>query len=238
MSLNTNCRDEIVPILRALQHLYGSAALRDAVLADVAAHVNRSTSAKLGRDGMTFWRILVLAAVRLGCDLDYDKLQDLAENHRRLRQIMGLDGWDDKRSSDYRRIWENVTRVRPETIEKINNRIVAAGHELAPQAAEAVRGDGFVVQSNIHYPTDSSLIADGLKNVIGLAVVLANALGVDGWRQHRHLLKQIDRLVRTIASVARKKGQTIAIACGGRTANCWNWRAGCLPAPPRRTTWR
>jgi hypothetical protein len=26
----------------------------------------------------------------LGCNLDYDKLQDLAENHRSLRQIMGL----------------------------------------------------------------------------------------------------------------------------------------------------
>ena len=206
VSLNTNCRDEIVPILRALQHLYASADLRDAILGDVAADVNRSSSAKRGREGMTYWQILVLAAVRLGCDLDYDKLQDLAENHLRLRQIMGLDGWDDKRSFDYRRIWENVTRVRPETIEMINQRIVAAGHELAPQAAEAVRGDGFVVKSNIHYPTDSSLIADGLKNVIGLTIVLAQALGLGGWRQHRHLLKQVDRLAQAIASVARKKG--------------------------------
>jgi hypothetical protein len=30
-----------------------------------------------------------LAAARLGCNLDYDKLQDLAESHRSLRQIMG-----------------------------------------------------------------------------------------------------------------------------------------------------
>lgn len=207
VSLNTECRDEIVPILRALQHIYSRPELRDAILADVADDVNGSSSAKRGREGMTYWQILVLSAVRLGCDLDYDKLQDLAENHLRLRQIMGLGAWDAKEPSfDYRRIWENLTRVSPPTLEKINHRIVAAGHELAPQAAEAVRGDGFVVQTNIHYPTDSSLIADGLKNVIRLAVILATALGVPGWRQHRHLLKRVYQLARTIASVARKKG--------------------------------
>ena len=29
--------------------------------------------------GLDYWHITVLASVRLGCDLDYDKLQDLAE---------------------------------------------------------------------------------------------------------------------------------------------------------------
>jgi len=35
----------------------------------------------------------VLAAARLGCNLDYDQPQDLAENHRSLRQIMGIGDW-------------------------------------------------------------------------------------------------------------------------------------------------
>jgi len=206
VTLNTNCRDEIVPILRALQHLYSQPSVRDAILADVAGDVNGSTSAKRGREGMTYWQILVLAAVRLGCNLDYDKLQDLAENHLCLRQIMGLGGWDDKQSFDHRRIWENVRRISPRTIEKINHRIVAVGHEVAPQAAEAVRGDGFVVQTNIHYPTDSSLIRDGLRHVLRLSALLAVALGASGWRQHKHLLKQIGKLTRKIGSLARKKG--------------------------------
>jgi len=204
--LNTNCRDEIIPILRALQHIYSQVEVRDAILADVASDVNGSCSAKLGREGMTYWQILVLAAVRLGCNLNYDKLQDLAENHRRLRQLMGLDGWDDQRSFDYRRIWENVCRVQPQTLEKINHRLLAVGHQLAPDAGKAVRGDGFVVQTNIHYPTDSSLLADGLRHVIRLSAELAEALGADGWRQHRHLQKRVKQLTRQISSVARKKG--------------------------------
>ncbi len=88
VKLNLNCRDEIIPILRALQHVYGQEPLRRELLGLVGQDVNRSSSSKLGRRGMNYWEITVLAAARLGCNLDYDKLQDLAENHRHLRQIM------------------------------------------------------------------------------------------------------------------------------------------------------
>ncbi len=37
--LNANCRDEIVPILRALQHLYSQPQVRDEILRKVAADV-------------------------------------------------------------------------------------------------------------------------------------------------------------------------------------------------------
>ena len=55
---------------------------------------------------------------------------------------------------------------------------------MEPKAAErVVGGDSFVVETNIHYPTDSSLIADGLRKVPGLAVQLAALFGLFGWRQ-------------------------------------------------------
>ena len=79
VTLNLNCRDEIIPILRGLQHLYSNASLRRQLLTLVGKDVNQKTSRKYGRRGMNYWEIAVLAAVRLGCNLDYDKLQDLAE---------------------------------------------------------------------------------------------------------------------------------------------------------------
>jgi hypothetical protein len=82
VKLNLECRDEIIPILRALQHLYADDSLRRELLALVGKDVNGDTSRKHGRRGMNYWEITVLAAARLGCNLDYDKLQDLAENHR------------------------------------------------------------------------------------------------------------------------------------------------------------
>jgi len=205
--LNLNCRDEIIPILRALQHVYARTGWRDELLQLIGKDVNPDSSADRGREGLSYWAILVLAAVRLGCNFDYDKLQDLAEQHRRLRQMMGIGDWDEQTEFDWRRIRDNLCLVRPPTLEKINQLIVAAGHELAPTAIEAVRGDTFVVETNIHYPTESTLIEDGLGEVVTRAAALATAHGLLGWRQHEHLLQNLKEIVRQIGRTARAKSQ-------------------------------
>lgn len=60
--------------------------------------------------------------------------------------------------------------------------MVAEGHRLAPQAPEAVRGDGFVTETNIQYPTDASLVVDGLRVMLRLVARLSKLTGVTGWR--------------------------------------------------------
>ena len=96
VQLNLHCRDEIIPVLRALQHIHGQPKLRKEILDLVAQDVNDASRHDRGREGLDYWQILVLAAVRLGCNLDYDKLQDLAEQHRALRQIMGVGDWEER----------------------------------------------------------------------------------------------------------------------------------------------
>jgi transposase, IS5 family len=203
--LNLNCRDEIIPILRALQHVYEQARLRDEILGLIGKDVNRGSSPDRGRNGLSYWSIMVLATVRLGCNFDYDKLQDLAEQHRALRLIMGIGDWDEQTDFDWRRIRDNVCLLQPATIEKINHLIVAAGHELKPEAIEAVRGDTFVVETNIHYPTESTLIEDGLGKVVVLAAALAEAHDLPGWRQHEHLLQNVKDIVLQIGRTSRAK---------------------------------
>jgi hypothetical protein len=207
VQLNLNCRDEIIPILRALQHVYEDVPLRRELLGLVGKDVNGGSSRKHGRRGLDYWSITVLASVRLGCNFDYDKLQDLAEQHRNLRLMMGIGDWEEKVDFDWRRIRDNVCLLQPKTLEKINHLIVGAGHELAPEAAKAVRGDSFVVETNIHYPTESSLIGDGLRKVVTLAAELAREHGLAGWRQYRYVLKNVKDIVREIGRVSRAKGQ-------------------------------
>jgi transposase, IS5 family len=207
VKLNLNCRDEIIPILRALQHIYSDSKGRREILDLVGDDVNRETSDEHGRPGMAYWQIVVLAAVRLGCNLDYDKLQDLAEQHRNLRLVMGIGDWQEEVDFDWRRIRDNLCHLRPETLKKINDLIVTAGHKLAPKAIEAVRGDTFVVETNIHHPTESSLIGDGLRKVLPLAAELAEQKGLSGWRQHEHILKNVRKLVQKIGRASRAKGQ-------------------------------
>jgi hypothetical protein len=207
LQLNFNCRDEIIPILAALKHIYLQPKLRDEVLRAVARDVNRDSSPKRGREGMDYWPILVLAAVRLGCNFNYDRLQDLAEQHRTLRQVMGIGEWDEESDFNWRTIRNNIALLRPETLERINHAIVAEGYRLVPEAAETVRVDSFVAETNIHYPTESSLIRDGLRKVLSLCVAIATLAGARGWRQHKHLYQKAKSLVRRIERLAARKGQ-------------------------------
>jgi transposase, IS5 family len=204
--LNLNCRDEIIPVLRALQQIYSRPELRDPILDLVAADVNQESRDDVGREGMDYWHILVLASVRLGCNLDYDKLQNLAEEHRSLRQIMKIGDWSDENDFNWRRIRDNVCLLRPATIERISHLVVAEGQRLQPEAAKKVRADSFVMETNIHWPTESTLIRDGLRKLIPLCVSLALALGVSGWRQAAHLFQQVKRRSHRIERIAARKG--------------------------------
>ena len=52
-----------------------------------------------------------------------------------------------------------------------------------------MRADFFVVNTNIHWPSDSSLIRDGIRKILELCVDIDSVLKHGGWRQSRHLLK-------------------------------------------------
>ena len=203
--LNFNCRDELIPILRGLQEVYSTPTLRDQILKLVQQDVSAESRSDRGREGLSYWCILVLAAARLGCNLDYDKLQDLAENHRALRGILQVGEFDETNFS-WKRIRDNVCLLRPETIEEINQKIVIQGHTLVPDAVQTMRADSFVVETNIHYPTDSSLIVDGIRKILELSEPLAKSRGLSGWRQHAQLLKGVKSVARQIARIAAKKG--------------------------------
>lgn len=204
--LNLECRDELIPILRALQHIYSQPESRDVILNLIAEDVNQNSRNDVGREGMDYWQILVLAAVRLGCNLDYDKLQDLAEQHRNLRHVMGIGDWCDATDFGWRRIRDNICLLKPTTIEKISQLIVAEGHRLEPEAAKQSRADSFVVETNIHWPAESTLIRDGVRKIIELCVRITSKTKVTGWRQSVHLLKKVKRHSRNTERISSRKG--------------------------------
>ena len=43
-----------------------------------------------GRRGLDLWQILVLGVVRLGLDAAWDRMEDLANHHTLLRQMLGV----------------------------------------------------------------------------------------------------------------------------------------------------
>ena len=229
VELNIECRDEIVPILVALRYIHSRPDLRDAILQLVARDVNRESRRDIGREGLDDWQILVLAAVRLGCNLNYDKLQDLAEQHRELRHTMGVGDWNDQTSFNWRRIRNTLCRLSAETMSNISQLIGMAGHEIDPEAVKRVRADSFVADTNIHYPTDSSLILDGVQKIIALCFAISQELDLTGWRQREHLLRKIKSIAIAISRISghkepkQKKNSSVNIrSCLSEQAKCCN----------------
>lgn len=198
-------RHEMVPILMALQHLCskGVSALQ-IVCKLIRKDIIDEQDERYGCTGLSYWEILVLASVRLGCNLDYDQLSDLADNHTKLRQMMGLGFFDSKR---YPRstINDNLTCLSIQTLEAISDIIVEEGHRFCPEAIEKVRGDSFVVQTNIHYPTDTNLLFDGIRKIIELTLKIAQDHSISGWRKHKYLLRLAKQIRRKIEKAARSK---------------------------------
>ena len=204
--LNLECRSRIVPILRAVQQVYSKADVTAAIMKLIEADVNLDTRKDCGRTGMDYWHIMVLASVRLGCNFTYDHLHDLAENHTRLRAIMGIGAWDGETNFSWRTIRNNICLLKSSTIDAISQIIVAEGHAVVPKAIEQMRADSFVMETNIHYPTDSSLIRDGLRKIIEICLERMSDHQLPGWRQHAYLWTSVKKLARQIDRIAAKKG--------------------------------
>ena len=65
------------------------------------------------------------------------------------------------------------------------------------------------METDIHYPTESSLIGDGMRKIIPLCVELAAEIGQPGWRQGKHLLKRVKEHMRTISQISASKSPRV-----------------------------
>ena len=203
-------RHELIPILMALQHLYvNRPQVRDEICALIQADITRQPNPKLGCTGLSHWEILVLSALRLGGNLDYDQLSDLAACHCKISQMMEISNWDAKRYPKST-IHDNLSSLSAATIDTISALIVAEGHRLHPSAIDKLRADSYVLKKNIHYPTDVNLLLDGTRKVIALCVAMAKLLPLSGWRQHEYHLTKAKRMKRVIDKVARSRSKNKA----------------------------
>jgi hypothetical protein len=132
--LDPRSRDDIPQILRGLQHIYTTPAVREQVFALLGEVLARredgegSVSAEDGRPGMEQWKILVLGALRLGLNADYDRVQELANQHRTVRQMLGHGVWSEEEQYALQTLRDNLRLFTPELLDRINQVVVKAGH--------------------------------------------------------------------------------------------------------------
>jgi hypothetical protein len=83
-----------------------------------------------GRPGMDMWSILVMGVLRLNLNCDYDRLHNLVNNHKTIRQILGHGVVDDQSCYYLQTLKDNVSLLTPEILDQINQVVVNAGHAL------------------------------------------------------------------------------------------------------------
>jgi transposase, IS5 family len=70
-----------------------------------------------------------LGVLRLGLDADYDRIQELANQHKTVRQMLGHSDWLDEQRYELQTIRDNVSLFTPEILDRINQVVVHAGHQ-------------------------------------------------------------------------------------------------------------
>lgn len=211
IDIDLKSRDEIPQLLRGLQYLYTQDELRKKVFELLEENIQPKIDKKTGRPGMNLWTILVMGVFRLDLNWDYDHLQGQVNNHRTLRQMLGHSDIFDTHYYHLQTIKDNVRLLTPELLDKINQLVVSAGHDVVKKKEnEALRGrcDSFVVETNVHYPTDINLLFDAMRKVITLTARLCDVHDILGWRQYAFNLRQVKRKLRMAQLKKRGGGKT------------------------------
>lgn len=129
----------------------------------------------LGRLGMTAEQVLRVLVLKQMEGFSYDELVfHLADStcYRTFCRI-GVFGKVPQKST----LNSNIKRLRPETLEQIHRVIIRYAAEQGIEKGRIVRADCTVVESNIHDPSDSSLLFDAVRVLTRLLQRAASEFG-------------------------------------------------------------
>ena len=211
VKLPLKSRDELPPILMALQHIYATPELKEEVFRILEERVMRGKK-KTGRYGMELWHILVLSVVRLGLDANYDRLEDFANHHSLIRQIMGVEtGLGEGKVFSMQSIKDNVSLLDAETIKKINDLVVKEGHQLVKKKEEGInlKVDTYALETNVHFPTDMNLLWDAGRKCLDMIedAIEEGLLERKGWRKRKYWMGWLKKLMRISAKASSSGGK-------------------------------
>jgi hypothetical protein len=199
-------RDEIPKLLRGLQAIYVDLQLREQIFEVLLDIVPPGVDPNNGRKGMDLWKIFVLGTLRLNCNWDFDKLLEIANNHSRVRQMLGHGMMDANYQYSLQTLHDNISLLTPEVLNKINRIVVGHGHKISGKKnTEILRGscDSFVLETDVHFPTDINLLFDAIRVMISLTMTICSNLDLSDWRQGTHHIRKAKKLYRKVARLKR-----------------------------------
>jgi hypothetical protein len=130
----------------------------------------------------------------------------MANNHYKLRQMLGHRETDFESNYPLQTIRDNIALLTPPILDEVNQIVVKAGHSIiSPDKDPQLRGscDSFVVETDVHYPTDTNLLFDAMRKMISLIAIICSEVGITAWRQSHHNILKVKRLLRGVQKLRR-----------------------------------
>ncbi len=159
------------PLLEAISNfLNEQAGMIECIRRDLLRGLKKPGS---GRNGLTPSQILrSLVLMRLK-NWDYRELRERIADGLTLRQFADFYCAPVPKHDAFQR---SFVRLTPQTLKAINELVVQAAVELGLEDGAKLRVDTTVVQTDIHHPTDNTLLWDVVRVITRLVRRLANAL--------------------------------------------------------------
>jgi IS5 family transposase len=115
--------------------------------------------------------------------------------------------------------WANL--IAPDTLHQLLDHVVALASQLKVTRGRKLRIDGTVVETNIHHPSDSTLLRDGVRVISGLLkrakAILAGVtqLGREAFRDRtRSARRQVNRIKESNHRRRQQADETLKQAYG------------------------
>ena len=210
IKLDHKSRDDIPAVLLGLQHLYSNEETREKLFSLLEEHILPDTNRNVGRPGMELWRILVMGVLKQGLGCDFDRVHELVNQHRTVREFLGHGAFSQGDTYELQTIIDNVYLLTPELLSEIGRLVVESGHAVArKKLGEPLRGrcDSFVVETDVHYPTDVNLLWDAMRCLLRELGRAARKHKIARWRQWRHLTQEVKKCFNKVRSTRRAKSQ-------------------------------
>ena len=143
-------------------------------------------------------RMLLLKHVR---DWSYETLSREVRANLVYRDFTRIGGG---KVPDDRTMGNLARQLGPEVIEKLHRRVVEIAQEKQIAAGRKMRVDTTVVETDVHYPTDSTLLGDGVRVLTRIMKKVTAVAGKAG-TQMRDRSRSVKLKVLAIARASRNK---------------------------------
>jgi IS5 family transposase len=124
----------------------------------------------------------------------------------KLREMLGHSKTDFDSQYALQTLRDNIILLTPAILYEINQIVVKTGHSIiTTKKDQKLKGscDSFVVETDVHYPTDTNLLFDAMRKMISLIAIICSEIGVTAWRQSHQNIMKVKGLLRGIQRLKR-----------------------------------